>query len=165
MTAKASLPLPTGSRVEFPAPGPINAPAGTPAKADSLPFAGVVTLSAPSTLAIDITRQDASAATTHAPAAPPTPAETATGAGIRVFYYLAAALAVAAVVCFYTGHAKAGIVAAAGAGTLPLLAASSAYLATHAAVAVVAVAGTLIAAWFFVRGQINAVPTVPNLPP
>jgi hypothetical protein len=148
---RSSLPIPAGSIVEMPA-----APAAQEAQPGpqiSTPVAKV-TLAAASTLTAETNTQTATGPTTHAPAAPPTPAELATGAGIRIFYWLAAGLAVAAVLLFYAGHGKAAIVAAAGAGGLPLLATSAAWLASHAAVAVVCVCAALVAAWYFVKNRI-----------
>jgi hypothetical protein len=155
--ARTSIPLPAGTRIEIPAhkasQTPAPAPIGAQPAAPASP-AAVVTLSAASTLTTETTGQTARAQTTHAPAAPPTPAEIATGQGIRVFYWLAAGLALATVALFYLGHTKAAIVAAAGAASLPLLATSAAWIAMHAAVAIVCTVGALVAAWYFVRNRI-----------
>ena len=116
---------------------------------------GVLTLSQPTPFHIASKTQTAEGPKSFAPPAPPSPAEIATGAGIRIFYWVAAALAVVSVVCFYTSHTKAGLVAAAGAGALPLLASFSSFAASHATVGVVAVVCALVVAWYFVRGKIE----------
>ncbi len=159
-TTRSTVPIPAGSIIELPSPaGAQNARPN----AQISPPAHRVTLAAPSTLTAETTTQTATGPTTHAPPAPPSPAELATGAGIRVFYWLAAGLALACVALFYSGHAKAALVAGIGAGGLPLLASSALWLASHAAVAVVAISGALVAAWFFVRNRI-APPAPPPSP-
>ena len=116
--------------------------------------AATVTLAAPSVLTIETTGETAKAQTTHAPPAPPTPADLAAGQGIRVFFYLAAALALAALALFYFGHTKAGILAIIGAGGLPILAQASANLAAHAATGILVAVAALVAAWYAVRHRI-----------
>jgi hypothetical protein len=171
--SRATLPIPAGSRVEFPAPA-----AGTPApvfvksgaqddkQAGNTAPAAAVTLAGPSSLTLETTRHDATGATTHAPPAPPSPAALAAAAGARLFYYLAAALGVCALALFYFGHGKAAILCVIGAAGLPLLASVSAAAASHAGAAVAAAAAALVAAWFFVRGRLasNEI-RPPQLPP
>lgn len=144
---KASLPIPQGSRVEIPTAAPKESPA-------SPQPAAAVTLAAPSVLTIETTGETARAQTTHAPPAPPTPADLAAGQGIRIFFYLAAALALAALALFYFGHTKAAILAVFGAGGLPMLAQVGANLASHAATGILVGIVALVAAWYFVKHRI-----------
>ena len=97
--------------------------------------------------------QTAATATTHEPAKPPTVGEVATAQGTKLFYYVAAFFAVASVFLFYSGHAKAGVFAAIGAGSLPLLSSLSQYVASHAALVFATVAASLVVAWYLVRRQ------------
>lgn len=159
---RTQLPLPAGSRVEIPA-GPaastVTAPAGPAGAVNALPAAPapapfVVTLAAPSTLTQEATTQTASGPTTHAPPAPPTPAQHATAAGLRLFYYIAAGAAMAAFALLYLGYFRAALVAILAAGGLPLLAQFSAAAASHTAAALAALAGGLVAAWHFLKSRI-----------
>lgn len=164
-TVKTSIPLPTGTRIDLSPATPAGSPEiGLPG-ASQTPKNGpgnvAITLAAPSALSSESVTLSARAQTNHAPPAPPTPAEIATGSGIRLFYWLAAGLAVACIALFYLGHGKAAIIAGIGAGGLPLLASSALWLATHAAVAVVAISGALVAAWFFVRHRVTDNPPTP----
>lgn len=159
---RTQLPLPAGSRIEIPARpaaasvtapnGPAGAVNATPETQTPAPF--VVTLAAPSTLTQEATTQTASGPTTHAPPAPPTPADQATAAGLRLFYYLAAGAALAAFALFWAGYFRAGLVAVLAAGGLPLLAQFSAKVASHTAAALAALAAGLVAAWHFLKSRI-----------
>jgi hypothetical protein len=144
-TIETVLPIPAGSTVTLTPPPRPDAPAPTTA----------ITLAAASTLTTRETRQEATGATSHAPPAPPTPAQIAAGQGVRVFYYLAAALGLAALAAFYFGHGKAAVLCVIGAACLPLLASVSATLASHTAVAVAVAAAALVAAWFLVRNRLQ----------
>lgn len=155
----ASFVAPGGSTVALAAQMPANA--GEKLVAVS---SNVLTLSGSTPFKVETHTQTAEGPKSFPPPAQPTPADVATGAGIRVFYWVAAGLAVVSVVCFYMSHAKAGFVAAVGAGALPLLASFSSFAASHATVGIVAIVFALVAAWYFVRGKIGMNNTTPNTP-
>jgi hypothetical protein len=147
--AVSSLPVAAGSTVEV-----RGASAGSSGSSVPGPTQ-LVTLSAPSVLTVESSGTVAESPRSFTPPAPPTPAEIATGKGVRLFYWLAAAFAVAAVASFYTGHFKAGVICAVSAGGLPLLASTSVWLAEHAAVAAGCVAASLVGAWFLLRSKLK----------
>lgn len=153
----ASFVAPGGSTVALAAQMPANAHG----VANAVP-SSVLTLASSTPFRVETRTQTAEGPKSFPPPAQPTPADVATGAGIRVFYWVAAGLAVVSVICFYMSHAKAGFVAAVGAGALPLLASFSSFAASHATVGIVAVVFALVAAWYFVRGKIGVNNTTPN---
>lgn len=143
-TLETVLPIPAGSIVALTPPDPAAEGKST----------ATVTLAAASTLTTRETRQEATGATSHAPPAPPTPAELATGAGVRLFYWLAAGSALLAIALFYFGHAKAAIVALAAAAGLPMLAQVSTVIASHTAIAAGAIVIALVAAWEMLKHRV-----------
>lgn len=107
-----------------------------------------VTLAAPSVLSIRSESDSAVGAVNHEPDRPPTPVAIATASGIRLFYWLAAAFGVAAVVAVWFGYPVVAGLCVGACASLPLLAASAAWLASHAAVAFACVSVGLVAGWF-----------------
>lgn len=113
----------------------------------------LIRLSRETPLTVKTTTQTAEGARTHEPSKPPTASELATASGTKLFYYVAAFFAVASVFLFYSGHAKAGVFAAIGAGSLPLLSSISQFAASHSAVAFGAVSLSLFVAWYLVKNK------------
>jgi hypothetical protein len=138
----------TTTTVPLSANSQVSIVAATPDK----PASVTVTSPAPAPLVQVATLETATAPKAFTPPAPPTPAQLAQGDGVRVFYYLAAGLALLALVLGYAGHVKAAGFAAAGAIGIPF---AIHFLNTLAAsfvgVASVCIAGSLFATWFLVK--------------
>lgn len=133
---KTTIPLPAGTVVSF-------------SPADPIPSEGLkFSLPVASSATVEHTSTTTTAAKNFSPPAPPTPAQEAEGSGVRVFYYLAAACALAALVCIYAQHYKAAGILVCGAAGIPfLIHLGQTAAASHLATAVICIAGALVAAW------------------
>jgi len=93
-------------------------------------------------------------ATAAIPTAPLSPIDIARASTLARFYWVALALGLLAGFLFYEAHIKAGVVAAAGAIAVPLLAKFfSSELAQYATLATVCISGALFMAWHFARAK------------
>ena len=155
-TQTTSIPFPAGTTI-----APAAAPAATPSNPSPFP-AFAYTLTAPAAASVTTVTETATAARNYAPPAPPTPAEEAAGSGVKLFYWLAAGCAAAALLAVYGGHLKAAGILAAGAAGIPC---AVHFISEHAAglvtVAVICAAGGLVAAWEFVKDRIPLQGSVP----
>jgi len=97
------------------------------------------------------TSETAVAPKAYAPPSPPSPAEIARGDGLRMFYYIAAGLVLAACVLVYLGHGKAALIAGIGAVIVPTLANFlSSEWAVRALIACACLASALCFAWYLI---------------
>ena len=138
------LPVPKGSEISV-----------EPRAPDESASAVRIKLADDSSVKISTRENFATGARSFAPPPPPSPLELAKGSGVKVFYFLAAFLALAAIGLAYVGHGKAAMFAGLGAVGIP---AAIEFFSSGVALAIgtgaVCVAGALFAAWHLMRKKL-----------
>ncbi|MCM2274634.1 MAG: hypothetical protein NDI75_07590 [Candidatus Didemnitutus sp.] len=167
-TTVAEITLPAGTRLDLATPQTATLPApstaaesgdnrSTPDRASrsSTPqtaTAAALTLAAPAVLRVETRREKITAAQSYPPPAAPSLEEQTAASGLRLFYWIGAASAVAAILCFVLRHWAAGITCAVAAAAVPLCARwVNTLAASGIALACAVAAAVFVLAWYLIE--------------
>lgn len=163
-TTVAEITLPAGTRLDLATPQTATLQDAPAASSDAAPgdtrrpptpqtaTAAALTLAAPAVLRVETRREKITAAQSYPPPAAPSLDEQTAASGLRLFYWIGAASAVAAILCFVLRHWAAGITCAVAAAAVPLCARwVNTLAASGIALACAVAAAVFVLAWYLIE--------------